>query len=476
MPVTNAAPVNWEERFQLEDQDGDGTMLAVFVHGLGGQVDSYWGQTRKLLTSDKELRSQGIRFAFWGYPTSVTPQGPRFMRLLASRSRLPNVRELGGLLWNDLMGGELRRFDRIALFGHSLGGLVVQAAACKAMSRAEEERTRLVATGLCASPTAGSKLADLVSKMSKLWGGNVQFKDLAVESEERNILQAEFVNNVVHSNGPQVSVRVWYAIEDPIVTKSEVDALFRYNVIELAGDHSSCIQTNANVGVFKDWIIGALSGEGRPPATVARSSPEYVYLRELAGLYSRRPEGYTESVELLYLVSETGHDVAEQTIHIRSTEPVVTKRMAFGSTQEVDNSRGFEDLAVTLSLPEGVSALLAPMDEGASIIECVVFFNPPIVGTHVFSVRHLWKGCWDPLRSSQVDEGAFVANDSTTEMRITVEFPAGTENIKITPTSGDEVEISYNSQGVRPSAVIVYNNPRPGEHRYYVEARLPSVG
>ena len=51
-------------RLQLHDLEKDGTLLAVFVHGLGGEVDSYWGNTRTQLESDQQLKDQGVRFGF----------------------------------------------------------------------------------------------------------------------------------------------------------------------------------------------------------------------------------------------------------------------------------------------------------------------------------------------------------------------------------------------------------------------------
>lgn len=462
-----------ENRLTLYDPAQDGSALVVLVHGFGSQPEGYWGKLHPLLINDGELWNAGVRFAFWGYPTAKWPQPPDVLRKILRWPTLPDIRSLGKLLWDDLTQSRYERFSRIALFGHSLGGLISQAAACQAVDRAASER--LITVGLCATPTAGSGLADLASFMAKFWGGNVQLNSLGVGAADRADLQQHFFQKVLQgSERDRISVVAWRAVSDPYVTEKEMETYYRVNHKVIAGDHASCVRTEANAEAFTDWITGSLVGSGRAPATVASTSAErlYDYLRQLAELYSGSPEGYEEELELHHYVSESARDVHERVIRMHSPrDPVYFKRVGFGCTQDVGPPRSIEDLDISLTVPEGCTPLLVPLSEAPNLIEGGIFFYPPLEGDQEITVRQLWKGCWDPLRSEGKDEGVFGLKGATKRVVVEIEFPAGTSGIRVEAVPAD---VKYDFNAVRPKAILVYNRVEPGEYRYEVYATLPT--
>ena len=464
--------------FELDDPGKDGETLVVFVHGLGSKPDHYWGESRKLLLEDRDLRNAGVRMGFWGYPTSKWPQGFILLRLFSRRPRLPRVRDIGRLLWDELSNQEeFGRFNRIALFGHSMGGLVAQAAACYATDAGT--RARLVAIGLCATPTAGSQLADLISAMAGYWGGNVQIDDLAVGSTNRLELQAEFLRQVIEDGGqPQVSITPWLALEDPIVTDTAMDTWFYERRKMLRGDHSSCVRGADNVSTFKNWITGTVLGHGQSPMLVtAETKRLYGHLRALGELYARTPPvDYEESVNFEYFISETDLDVVDRTYTIeRAGSPVFFHQLGFGCSQDSDVG-GIADLDVTLETPEGVSGLVIPTAEKPGRIAAAAFFNPPLAAKQQFGVRHLWKGCWDPLRRTGEDAGNVKLTRRVKRLKISLDFPQGTaRDFEVTSTTGPNPRLSYDRDLVRPRALMVYNDVEPGTYAYKVRATLPGL-
>ena len=171
-------------------------------------------------------------------------------------------------------------------------------------------------------------------------------------------------------------------------------------------------------------------------------------------------------------MSDSRTYVAERIICTHSREPLIVSRVGFGCSQAMDASRAFEDLGITLSLPDGVSALLVPTQEDPNFIDGAIFFNPPIDGETPFGVRHIWKGCWDPLRETGTDHGEITLEGFVSEMKVVIEFPPGTKNMELIPAPGPNVSISYDYQALRPSAQMVYTNVEPGEYSYHVKAQM----
>lgn len=253
--------------------------LAVFVHGLGGNASTYWGDLRKRLLEDTDL--VGMDFAFWGYRSGGTLS--LFRRTLLFPFRLiarlvmpgyserlvtmiqghePSVSEIALTLATHLTG-LFRYYEHIALFGHSLGGLVVQASIVTDLHMTETSGfdtigERLRAVGLCATPTSGCELADLASEFSLLFGENAQVEALNRQSTDRADIQRRFTSFI--QGAEQVRLSVWCAESDEVVTRAEVEEVFGSDSARtLVGTHSSCIRDakalQTNYGEISQWLL-----------------------------------------------------------------------------------------------------------------------------------------------------------------------------------------------------------------------------
>ncbi|MCB1835679.1 MAG: alpha/beta hydrolase [Geminicoccaceae bacterium] len=100
------------------DVGGDRPAMA-FVHGFTGRVEETWGCFAELLARVDDLRDWNILSV--GYETSLRPGVPFW-------SRNPDLTALSAQLGGRLAGGILAHYPRIALFGHSMGGLIIQRA------------------------------------------------------------------------------------------------------------------------------------------------------------------------------------------------------------------------------------------------------------------------------------------------------------------------------------------------------------
>jgi pimeloyl-ACP methyl ester carboxylesterase len=99
----------------------NGTSVAViFVHGYSGNLAETWGQFPTFLMSEPQLRGWDI-FSL-GYPTSLIPN------LTYLWSAMPSIATLADLMRTHLTDGALRKYRRIAILAHSMGGLVAQRA------------------------------------------------------------------------------------------------------------------------------------------------------------------------------------------------------------------------------------------------------------------------------------------------------------------------------------------------------------
>jgi pimeloyl-ACP methyl ester carboxylesterase len=106
------------------DKKGSDT-LVVFVHGFTGEGVGTWGKFQEFLENDTDLAH--CRFRFWDYPTELASSNLNPVHLLKKLfwEDDPNIKTVSQGLRTMLMI-EAEGFEKIVLFAHSMGGLVVQ--------------------------------------------------------------------------------------------------------------------------------------------------------------------------------------------------------------------------------------------------------------------------------------------------------------------------------------------------------------
>jgi pimeloyl-ACP methyl ester carboxylesterase len=208
---------NQQERTAfLPSADNQNTSLAIFVHGFEGSYLGTWGNLPSLLEqhADNEQPFAQWDYLFLGYGTG-------------SISTYLDIAELICTRWRDAATGVLntgRNYDRVALFGHSLGTLGIRQALCAWAVQPQGMTKALHSVTLFGSPLNGSPLARLAvwrDISDALKPNSPQLRMLRVWSKGAHTVQrwpvAKVVvgldDRVVGNWGDFVS---WIGDEDPI--------------------------------------------------------------------------------------------------------------------------------------------------------------------------------------------------------------------------------------------------------------------
>ena len=131
------------------------TSLAIFVHGFRGNYLSTWGKIPELLEkhadSDRDLANWD--FLFMGYSTSDVETYLDIASLICTN-------------WRRAAAGESpyrTGYDRLALFGHSLGTLGIRQALCATSTHGGPMLDAVHSVTLFGTPLNGSRLAGIGS-------------------------------------------------------------------------------------------------------------------------------------------------------------------------------------------------------------------------------------------------------------------------------------------------------------------------
>ncbi|MEZ5835444.1 MAG: alpha/beta hydrolase [Geminicoccaceae bacterium] len=136
----------------------------VFLHGFTGRMGDTWHAFASLLGDDPELDSWNILSL--GYSTSLLPGLPHLW------SANPDLTALAGQLATRMHDGELCHYPRLAIFAHSMGGLVVQ----RALVDHPDLVNRLSHVLLYGTPSDGLRKAGLFRFLTR------QVRDMADDS------------------------------------------------------------------------------------------------------------------------------------------------------------------------------------------------------------------------------------------------------------------------------------------------------
>jgi len=183
----------------------------IFLHGLkGSNGQDYWGKLPALLCNDRSFSS--VDFAWWQYPTHRWPS-PRILEIARWHRKLPNIPDIAKSLITDLRAIVIeKRYESIALAGHSMGGIILFELIQTLKSPTPfGVNTRIGGLALLSSPFWRSRLALAVSIVQL--GTNCQLVYLAHKGRLSRSLKA----GIEVCKGLNIST--WYVgtMEDEVV-------------------------------------------------------------------------------------------------------------------------------------------------------------------------------------------------------------------------------------------------------------------
>ncbi|MEM9128195.1 MAG: alpha/beta hydrolase [Pseudomonadota bacterium] len=128
--------------------------LIVFAHGIGGTAKrDYWGMLPDLLRYDTKCLSTDVDF--WAYQSSLLPR-LTLPTGIGKRGRAEAALDaVSSLLLSDIKArAAAREYERIRIFGHSLGGLIAVRTAASALSSEDRAITfQIDRLAISATPT-----------------------------------------------------------------------------------------------------------------------------------------------------------------------------------------------------------------------------------------------------------------------------------------------------------------------------------
>jgi len=146
-------------------------LLLVLVHGLGSS-NAFWGPAINLLQEKASSSEHRLLIRPWQYLTNKRPKlrGGNLYRFTFGKPLEQNLEQLGQHLWDDLEQ-QCQTYDRIRIFAHSMGGLVVASALGLNSSKYYDSPlyAKLESIAFCASPLAGTRRARQVHALFIIW-------------------------------------------------------------------------------------------------------------------------------------------------------------------------------------------------------------------------------------------------------------------------------------------------------------------
>lgn len=193
--------------------------------------------------------------------------------------RIPNLNDVADSL-DTYLTHDLAGHQRLALVGHSQGGLVVQRLLARMIAGGRgRELTRIRRVVLFACPNRGSDLALSLRRRATCWR-HPQERELRPLAEAINETHRTVLNQVIHARSVSVSscpIRIIaYAGEsDGVVTATSARSVFP-EVGELPGDHFSIIRPDSRA--HRSYValrkhLQEFPSDPEPPAAEEVHSP-----------------------------------------------------------------------------------------------------------------------------------------------------------------------------------------------------------
>lgn len=195
----------------------------IFVHGFSGEAHSTFGQIPYLLAQDEKMEGWDM-FPF-GFNPNVNPQ--------LGKDVWATVQDITRIADNlcSAIKYKFKKYDRIAIVGYSLGGLVAQRAI---LNLDDTNKDRLSHVILLGTPSNGITN----NTIKKLWQHKINglFQDAPFIS----VLRSEWSKNF--NKGYPFTFKVVAATKDEHVSKeSSLEPFDKENWITVTGDHFSMV-------------------------------------------------------------------------------------------------------------------------------------------------------------------------------------------------------------------------------------------
>lgn len=209
--------------------------VAVFVHGLFSDA-KVWNPLISLLQADvvgKSFRLEAFSYA-----------SPRFE--LHPLKRIPSLKDAADSLGVWLRETGVLSARRIALIGHSQGGLVIQRCLSEMFGAGRADDLRCIrAVVLLATPNTGSELFLSLRKRIEIVWAHEQEKTLRpfdeeVETARRAVLERAVLPPTPSPHTAPIRFFVYAAASDAVVSAASAKWMFP-NAGTLPGDHSSIL-------------------------------------------------------------------------------------------------------------------------------------------------------------------------------------------------------------------------------------------
>lgn len=230
-------------------QGGAGRSLAIFIHGFLGDHLTTWGRLPEMLRNhaltDPILKEWD--YLFLGYPTRKVASYLDIARIIATQWTKASIGK-------PPFGGA---YERLALFGHSLGTLGIRQLLCAETMQPPNMLQALHSVTLFGTPLNGSPLA---SCGATIVGGEIAN---ALKPGNPQLRMLRSWNESLYPHLRWCDVRVVLGTDDKVVGNKDVD------LIEFMGDakppfllnfdHKTLVKpTSWDASTIRDEIVGAL--------------------------------------------------------------------------------------------------------------------------------------------------------------------------------------------------------------------------
>ena len=234
-------------------------VAVVFVHGFTGDRKLTWGRIPEFLAADPQLRDWDL-FGF-GYESRF-----RFdiLNLWSADAKLEEIAtELNSL-------PELKRYKRLALVAHSMGGLVVQ----RALVKYPQLSARTSHVVLFGTPSAGLNKASVVSFLKQ------QVNNMSASGEFIKQLRSDWTRLDLDKSAPFVFLAVAGELDQFVPPVSSIEPFPEPVRRVIPGNHVTMLRADSAdapaVGLLSTFLCGGpMLGGARTAASLAIEGGEF---------------------------------------------------------------------------------------------------------------------------------------------------------------------------------------------------------
>lgn len=286
--------------FAVRDQNKD--QAIVLVHGFRGNSHETFGMLPAFLAGDPRLYEWD--FHCFGYPTSLAPD------ISGVWTADPDLTVLAGYLSTAVRELSFKRYKKIALVAHSMGGLIVQRAVLDG-----NLADRISQTVLFGTPSNGLRKAGLLQLFKK------QARDMLRGGEFVTKLRANWTDRF--GAKPPFTFRAVAGIDDQFVPpESSVDPFDASLRAYVAGNHIEMVKPATASGEIAQILLSLIASPDGPgpvlPAVQQRQTLVDQMLPEWRTLGDREMRDLVFALEGLGRQAEAIEMLEE--IHERSTD------------------------------------------------------------------------------------------------------------------------------------------------------------